>query len=163
MGEPCHDTLQCNSILFHVYCNHTSQRCECQQVYPVNIDNRICVRGISLFFFICLFSYPFLLRSKYSSLISNDTCISFLFSLLCSALSLGDDCEYHESCKAADKNSVCHQEESKCRCQENYVPRVIAGIDKRLQCELGKKTLHYMSNTFSFERHSSPQIRRSSS
>ncbi|GFW52256.1 HTH_Tnp_Tc3_2 domain-containing protein [Trichonephila clavipes] len=42
IGEPCDST--CNSILFHVYCNKTSGRCECHEHYPVNIDNKICVK-----------------------------------------------------------------------------------------------------------------------
>lgn len=43
LGEPCNK--QCNAILFHIYCNTTSHRCECLPEYPVNLDNRICIKG----------------------------------------------------------------------------------------------------------------------
>ncbi|KAL3199248.1 hypothetical protein MRX96_053724, partial [Rhipicephalus microplus] len=43
IGDPCKQT--CSSVLDHVFCNHTSRRCECRPEYPVNINNRQCVRG----------------------------------------------------------------------------------------------------------------------
>ncbi|KAG8183408.1 hypothetical protein JTE90_008305 [Oedothorax gibbosus] len=46
IGEPCEST--CNSILFHVYCNKTSGKCECHHHYPVNIRNKACVTGTHL-------------------------------------------------------------------------------------------------------------------
>ncbi|XP_023220161.1 uncharacterized protein LOC111622065 isoform X2 [Centruroides sculpturatus] len=42
IGEPCTDI--CNNILFHVYCNLTTKKCECHEEYPVNIENRKCVK-----------------------------------------------------------------------------------------------------------------------
>ena len=45
VGEPCMDTLQCNPILFNVYCNQSTGRCECTSEFPVNIYNRVCVKG----------------------------------------------------------------------------------------------------------------------
>ncbi|KAL3196649.1 hypothetical protein MRX96_015419 [Rhipicephalus microplus] len=46
IGDPCKQT--CSSVLDHVFCNHTSRRCECRPEYPVNINNRQCVRASSL-------------------------------------------------------------------------------------------------------------------
>ncbi|XP_015781984.1 uncharacterized protein LOC107359905 isoform X2 [Tetranychus urticae] len=46
LGEPC--IKQCNAILFHIYCNITSQKCECLPEYPVNLDNRICIKALKL-------------------------------------------------------------------------------------------------------------------
>ncbi|CAL1264775.1 unnamed protein product [Larinioides sclopetarius] len=46
IGEPCEST--CNSILFHVYCNKSSGRCECHDQYPVNIENKVCVKASHL-------------------------------------------------------------------------------------------------------------------
>ncbi|XP_054713709.1 uncharacterized protein LOC129223166 [Uloborus diversus] len=46
IGEPCEST--CNSILFHVYCNKTTGKCECHDHYPVNIENKVCVKAAHL-------------------------------------------------------------------------------------------------------------------
>lgn len=46
LGEPCVTT--CNQILFHVWCNLTSRTCQCLPDYPVNVDNKVCLRGRSL-------------------------------------------------------------------------------------------------------------------
>lgn len=46
------DTLQCNPILFNVYCNQSTGRCECTSDFPVNIYNRVCVKGESTAFFL---------------------------------------------------------------------------------------------------------------
>lgn len=42
IGEPC--TEACNTILFHVYCNLTTKLCECLTEYPVNIEDKVCVK-----------------------------------------------------------------------------------------------------------------------
>ncbi|XP_049525385.1 uncharacterized protein LOC119456853 [Dermacentor silvarum] len=46
IGDPCKQT--CSSVLHHVFCNHTSRRCECRPEHPVNINNRQCVKASSL-------------------------------------------------------------------------------------------------------------------
>ncbi|XP_054926808.2 uncharacterized protein [Dermacentor andersoni] len=46
IGDPCIQT--CSSVLHHVFCNHTSRRCECRREHPVNINNRQCVKASSL-------------------------------------------------------------------------------------------------------------------
>nr|XP_037279988.1 uncharacterized protein LOC119172953 [Rhipicephalus microplus] len=46
IGDPCNQT--CSSVLYHVFCNVTSRRCECRPEYPVNIENRQCVKASSL-------------------------------------------------------------------------------------------------------------------
>ncbi|XP_050033441.1 uncharacterized protein [Dermacentor andersoni] len=46
IGDPCNQT--CSRVLYHVFCNVTSRRCECRPEYPVNIDNRQCVKASSL-------------------------------------------------------------------------------------------------------------------
>ncbi|XP_076304985.1 uncharacterized protein LOC143222399 [Tachypleus tridentatus] len=46
IGEPCKDT--CNDILYQIYCNTTSNRCECKQEYPVNVNNKDCVKAVKL-------------------------------------------------------------------------------------------------------------------
>ncbi|XP_054162399.1 uncharacterized protein LOC128960353 [Oppia nitens] len=46
VGEPCEST--CNQILFHVFCNLTTHLCECLSDYPVNVDNKICRKAVSL-------------------------------------------------------------------------------------------------------------------
>lgn len=43
LGEHCENT--CNRILFHVWCNSTTHRCECLQEYPVNVENKYCLKG----------------------------------------------------------------------------------------------------------------------
>lgn len=40
------------------------------------------------------------------------------------ALRLGEACEFHESCRHLDSHAICNQEELKCRCQENFHPRI---------------------------------------
>src|SRR6218665_1232873 len=45
LGEPCDST--CNRILFNVFCNQTTRRCECLPEFPVNVDNKYCVKGLS--------------------------------------------------------------------------------------------------------------------
>ncbi|KAG0410646.1 hypothetical protein HPB47_012225, partial [Ixodes persulcatus] len=42
IGDPCN--LTCSRVLYHVFCNVTSRRCECRPEYPVNIRNRQCVK-----------------------------------------------------------------------------------------------------------------------
>lgn len=42
LGEPCENI--CNQILFHVWCNLTTHRCECLPEYPVNVDNKYCLK-----------------------------------------------------------------------------------------------------------------------
>lgn len=51
-------------------------------------------------------------------------CSFFTCSILNAALKLGDVCEYDDSCKYLDGFSSCHKEERKCRCQENYYPKL---------------------------------------
>jgi len=46
LGEPCEAT--CNQILFHVWCNLTTHRCECLPEYPVNMENKYCLRAIRI-------------------------------------------------------------------------------------------------------------------
>ncbi|XP_037517411.1 uncharacterized protein LOC119394208 [Rhipicephalus sanguineus] len=46
IGDPCNQT--CSSVLYHVFCNLTSRRCECRPEYPVNVNNRQCVKASSL-------------------------------------------------------------------------------------------------------------------
>ncbi|KAL3185985.1 hypothetical protein MRX96_028473 [Rhipicephalus microplus] len=46
IGDPCNQT--CSSVLYHVFCNVTSRRCECRPEYPVNIENRQCVKASTL-------------------------------------------------------------------------------------------------------------------
>ncbi|KAH9398440.1 hypothetical protein TYRP_019088, partial [Tyrophagus putrescentiae] len=46
LGEPCESV--CNQILFHVWCNLTTHRCECLPGYPVNVDNKNCLRAIGI-------------------------------------------------------------------------------------------------------------------
>ncbi|XP_070393208.1 uncharacterized protein [Dermacentor albipictus] len=46
IGDPCIQT--CSSVLHHVFCNHTSRRCECRREHPVNINNRQCVKASAL-------------------------------------------------------------------------------------------------------------------
>ncbi|XP_050034116.2 uncharacterized protein [Dermacentor andersoni] len=46
IGDPCNQT--CSSVLYHVFCNLTSRRCECRLEYPVNVNNRQCVKASSL-------------------------------------------------------------------------------------------------------------------
>lgn len=43
LGEPCENI--CNQILFHVWCNLTTHRCECLPEYPVNVDNKYCLKS----------------------------------------------------------------------------------------------------------------------
>lgn len=46
IGDPCNQT--CSRVLYHVFCNVTSRRCECRPEYPVNIRNRQCVKASPL-------------------------------------------------------------------------------------------------------------------
>ncbi|XP_037573379.1 uncharacterized protein LOC119455913 [Dermacentor silvarum] len=46
IGDPCNQT--CSNVLYHVFCNLTSRRCECRLEYPVNVNNRQCVKASSL-------------------------------------------------------------------------------------------------------------------
>ncbi|XP_077561842.1 uncharacterized protein LOC144178145 [Haemaphysalis longicornis] len=46
IGDPCNQT--CSRVLYHVFCNVTSRRCECREEYPVNINNRQCVKASPL-------------------------------------------------------------------------------------------------------------------
>ncbi|XP_075590689.1 uncharacterized protein LOC124491218 isoform X2 [Dermatophagoides farinae] len=46
LGEHCENT--CNRILFHVWCNSTTHRCECLQEYPVNVENKYCLKALQI-------------------------------------------------------------------------------------------------------------------
>ncbi|UXI17787.1 nuclear pore complex protein Nup98-Nup96-like [Sarcoptes scabiei] len=46
LGEYCDTT--CNQILFHVWCNTTTHRCECLPEYPVNVENKYCLKAIQI-------------------------------------------------------------------------------------------------------------------
>ncbi|KAL3196648.1 hypothetical protein MRX96_015418 [Rhipicephalus microplus] len=46
IGDPCNQT--CSRVLYHVFCNLTYRRCECRPEYPVNVNNRQCVKASSL-------------------------------------------------------------------------------------------------------------------
>ncbi|XP_022242506.1 uncharacterized protein LOC106460150 isoform X3 [Limulus polyphemus] len=46
IGEPCEHT--CNDILYNIYCNLTSKKCECLKEYPAIVDNKFCVKGARL-------------------------------------------------------------------------------------------------------------------
>ncbi|XP_076309946.1 uncharacterized protein LOC143225088 isoform X2 [Tachypleus tridentatus] len=46
IGEPCEHT--CNDILYNIYCNLTSKKCECLKDYPAIVDNKFCVKAARL-------------------------------------------------------------------------------------------------------------------
>ncbi|XP_022238481.1 uncharacterized protein LOC106456974 isoform X1 [Limulus polyphemus] len=46
VGDLCENT--CHDISRHIFCNMTSKRCECQKEFPININNKDCVKAARL-------------------------------------------------------------------------------------------------------------------
>lgn len=49
VGDFCDDADQCNPGLPHTVCNAMTQRCECDPLFPIVVDNSICVPRKSFF------------------------------------------------------------------------------------------------------------------
>lgn len=100
LGEPCETT--CNKILFHVWCNMTTHRCECLPQYPVNVDNKYCIKGEDIF-------------------TSHDARQMFK-CVHRPASRIDEPCEYQEACRYNDGNSQC-SESGVCKCSDGFNPK----------------------------------------
>lgn len=46
LGDPCSD--HCSDNLTHVICNATTSKCECEIMYPIQLDDFICISALHL-------------------------------------------------------------------------------------------------------------------